>query len=110
MFQVWKSHVNRRNLPRRNQEFNWQQRLEGKFSELEQGLELLSEQPFFARVNNRSSVRVGETAFLPCRVKFIQPGYMVSKNLSLNNVLWIQTITVSVKAQRLPTCLGLWLS
>ena len=33
-----------------------------------------------------------------------------SVRLNLNNVLWLQTITVSVKAQRLPTCLGLWLS
>ena len=52
--------------------------MEGRFNELEKGLQFLSERPFFAKVNNRSSVKVGETAFLPCRVKFIQQGYMVS--------------------------------
>ena len=57
------------------------ERRPGKFGELEHGLELLAQQPFFAKVNNRTVVTRGETAFLPCRVKFIQPGYMGSIQL-----------------------------
>ena len=58
-------------------DFESQYNLERKFESLEHELEVLSEQPFFARVNNRTVVRVGEVAYLPCRVKFIQQGYMV---------------------------------
>ena len=77
-FQVWNPQPNRRSFYKRSKEFDLQQTLEGRFNELEKGLQFLSERPFFAKVNNRSSVKVGETAFLPCRVKFIQQGYMVS--------------------------------
>ena len=41
-------------------------------------LQVLAEQPYFARVNNRTVVGPGEVAYLPCRVKSSQEGYMVS--------------------------------
>lgn len=50
----------------------------GKFEQLERELELLSEQPYFGRVNNVTVAVRGETAYLPCRVKYIQDGYMVT--------------------------------
>ena len=49
----------------------------GKFEQLERELALLSEQPYFGRVNNVTVAVRGETAYLPCRVKYIQDGYMV---------------------------------
>ena len=35
------------------------------------------DQPYFARVNNKTSVKKGEAAFLPCRVKYLAKGNMV---------------------------------
>ena len=64
----------------RNKEFDSQQTVGRNFGELEHGLELLAQQPFFAKVNNRTVVTRGETAFLPCRVKYLQAGYMVNIN------------------------------
>ena len=54
---------------------------ESKFERLEHELELLSEQPYFGRVNNRSRANLGEVAYLPCRVKFMQDGYMVRNEI-----------------------------
>lgn len=54
----------------------------GKFEQLERELELLSEQPYFGRVNNVTVAVRGETAYLPCRVKYIQDGYMVRPSQS----------------------------
>ena len=51
--------------------------LENRFERLEHELELLAEQPYFGQVNNKSRVNSGEVAYLPCRVKFLQEGYMV---------------------------------
>ena len=75
---MWKSQLNKRKFYNRNKEFDLPEKLGGNFGEMEHGLQLLAQQPFFAKVNNRTVVTRGETAFLPCRVKFIQPGYMGS--------------------------------
>ena len=48
-------------------------------------LQVLAEQPYFARVNNRTVVGPGEVAYLPCRVKSSQEGYMVSVEIFLSN-------------------------
>ena len=45
---------------------------------------MLAEQPYFARVNNRTVVAPGEVAYLPCRVKSSQEGYMVSVQIYLH--------------------------
>merc|ERR1719412_2713757 len=58
-----------------------------KFSRLERELEVLAEQPYFARVNNRTVVAPGEVAYLPCRVKSSQEGYMVT---------WLRTMDSTV--------------
>ena len=44
----------------------------------------MAEQPYFARVNNRTVVAPGEVAYLPCRVKSSQEGYMVSVQIYLH--------------------------
>ena len=46
-------------------------------------LQVLAEQPYFARVNNRTVVGPGEVAYLPCRVKSSQEGYMVSSPVQI---------------------------
>ena len=75
--QVWELESAKMDYDNKFKDFESQYNLERKFEKLEQELEMLSEQPFFARVNNRTVVGVGEVAYLPCRVKFIQQGYMV---------------------------------
>jgi len=75
---VWELESAKMDYDNKFKDFESQYNLERKFEKLEQELEMLSEQPFFARVNNRTVVGVGEVAYLPCRVKFIQQGYMVT--------------------------------
>ena len=36
------------------------------------------EQPYFAICNNKTAVKMGELAFLPCKVKEMEEGYTVS--------------------------------
>ena len=50
-----------------------------KYNKYEKEMEKMLEQPYFARVNNKTAVKRGELAFLPCRVKEMRDGYTVSK-------------------------------
>ena len=49
-----------------------------KYNQYEEEMEKMLEQPYFARVNNKTAVKRGELAFLPCRVKEMREGYTVS--------------------------------
>ena len=51
-----------------------------KYIQNEEDMERMLEQPYFARVNTKTAVKRGEVAFLPCRVKKMGEGYMVSTN------------------------------
>ena len=75
--------------------------LETKFEDYEQELRQLAEQPFFARVNNRTVASVGDIAYLPCRVKFIQPGYTVSEII---NTLPRQTLPINFPRLKCDFC------
>ena len=52
-----------------------------KYNQYEEEMEKMLEQPYFARVNNKTVVKRGEMAFLPCRVKEMGEGYTVSKTI-----------------------------
>ena len=49
-----------------------------KYNQYEEEMEKMLEQPYFARVNNKTAIKRGEVAFLPCRVKEMRDGYTVS--------------------------------
>ena len=49
-----------------------------KYNQYEEEMEKMLEQPYFARVNNKTAVKRGELAFLPCRVKEMREGDTVS--------------------------------
>ena len=49
-----------------------------KYNMYEKEMKKMLEQPYFARVNNKTRVKVGEVGFLPCRVKEMKEGYMVT--------------------------------
>merc|ERR1719233_970718 len=49
-----------------------------KYNMYEQKMKKMLDQPYFARVNNNTRVKVGEVGFLPCRVKEMKEGYMVT--------------------------------
>ena len=49
-----------------------------KYNMYEQEMKKMLEQPYFARVNNKTTIKMGEVAFLPCRVKQMGDGYTVS--------------------------------
>ena len=50
-----------------------------KYNMYEEELKMMVEQPYFARVNNKTTVKKGDVAFLPCRVKNMGKGFMVSR-------------------------------
>jgi len=76
---LWVSDASKEYQSDMNSEFESEMNnFESKFEEYEEELRHLADQPFFARVNNRTVVRPGDSAYLPCRVKFIQQGYMVT--------------------------------
>jgi len=50
--------------------WDWQSKTHyPKYTKYEQDLEILKKQPYFLKVNANVTVGVGETAYLPCRVK-----------------------------------------
>jgi hypothetical protein len=58
-----------------------------RFVEYEAELRAMVDQPYFSRVNRNVSVRLGETAYLPCRAKLLKDSYMVT---------WMRVTDVSV--------------
>ena len=50
-----------------------------KYNMYEEELKMMVEQPYFGKVNNKMTVKRGEMAFLPCRVKNMGEGFMVSR-------------------------------
>ena len=48
-----------------------------KFNLYQQEMEELLNKSYFAKVNNKTKVILGETAFLPCRIKDLKEGYTV---------------------------------
>ena len=53
-----------------------------KYNMYEEEMNKMLEEPYFARVKNKSRVKKGEVAFLPCRVKEMGAGYTVSTQVS----------------------------
>lgn len=49
-----------------------------KFAAYEEELRAMASQPYFSRVTGNVSVRLGETAYLPCRAKDLADSYMVT--------------------------------
>jgi len=49
-----------------------------KFAAYEEELRAMVSQPYFSRVTGNVSVRLGETAYLPCRAKDLADSYMVT--------------------------------
>ena len=61
--------------------WDWQQGEQvdyAKYNMYEEEMKKMLDQPYFARVNNKTRVKVGEVGFLPCRVKEMKAGYMVT--------------------------------
>ena len=54
-----------------------------KYNMYEEELKMMVEQPYFGKVNNKMTVKKGEMAFLPCRVKNMGEGFMVSRVRSI---------------------------
>ena len=48
-----------------------------KYNMYEEEMKKMLEQPYFARVNNKTTTKMGEVAFLPCRVKQMGDGVTV---------------------------------
>ena len=58
-----------------------------KYNMYEKEMKKMLNQPYFARVNNKTFVRKGEVGFLPCRVKEMQEGYTVSMSMSMMMIM-----------------------
>ena len=54
-----------------------------KFNFYQEKMEDLLKKPYFAKVNNRTKVHVGETTFLPCRIKDLGEQYTVRQILDI---------------------------
>jgi len=69
--------------------WDWQKGSEdpGTFQKYEKELRQLANLPYFSRVQTNVSVRLGENAYLPCRVKQLRDSYMVT---------WMRVADVSV--------------
>ena len=66
--------------------FPWDLQIESsrnKFNFYKEKMEDLLKKPYFAKVNNQTKVHVGETAFLPCRIKDSGEQYTVRQNLDV---------------------------
>ena len=48
-----------------------------KYNFYQQKMEDLLDQPYFAKVNNKTEVHLGEIAYLPCRIKDLKEGFRV---------------------------------
>ena len=69
-----------------------------KYNHYEEEMKKMLEQPYFARVKNKTRVKKGEVAFLPCRVKEMVNDYTVSKKCQIEILL---TLSVQVTWMRL---------
>ena len=58
-----------------------------KYNMYEEEMKKMLEQPYFARVKNKTRVKKGEVAFLPCRVKEMVNDYTVSKKCQIEILL-----------------------
>ena len=61
--------------------WDWQEEEQvdyAKYTKYEEEMKKMLEQPYFARVNNKTTVKLGKTAFLPCRVKEMLKDYTVT--------------------------------
>ena len=54
---------------------------DGKFNFYQNEMEELLDQPYFAKVNNKTRVNLGEAAYLPCRLKNLRDGFTVSQKI-----------------------------
>jgi len=67
-----------------------------KFAAYEEELRAMASQPYFSRVTGNVSVRLGETAYLPCRAKDLADSYMVTwMRVSDVTVLSVGALTFS---------------
>jgi len=82
IFTLWQ--VNAKPGPRASPEpWDWQEKEReqmdyAKYNMYEEEMKKMLDQPYFARVNNKTNVKKGEAAFLPCRVKYLAKGNMVT--------------------------------
>ena len=78
--------VNAKPEPRSNPDpWDWQEGEQvdyAKYNKYEKEMKKMLDQPYFARVNNKTRVQRGESAFLPCRVKHLAEDNLVSKILT----------------------------